>query len=93
MTDFITDYMQRIQIIAGLVSAAYIFKQTKRKREAEKTQSKLVTKLQALVNHILPPSTAIIGYAISLHRLSVSWQVFIGAQMTVSLLTVNSNSS
>ena len=41
-------------------------------------------KLQALVYNILPPTAAIIGYAMGLGKLSVNGQVFIGAQRVVS---------
>ena len=42
-------------------------------------------KLQALVYDILPPATAIIGYAIGLRNLSANWHFFVGAQMTVCM--------
>ena len=43
------------------------------------------TKLQALVYHILPPTTAIIDYAIGLGKLSANEQFFDDAQTAVSL--------
>ena len=42
-------------------------------------------KLQALVYDILPPTTAIIYYAIGLGELSAKGQFFLGAQMAVSM--------
>ena len=42
-------------------------------------------KLQALVYHILPPTAALIGYAMGLEKLSANGQFFAGAQMAVSL--------
>ena len=42
-------------------------------------------KLQALAYGILPPNTAITGYAINLTKLSANGQFFVGAQMAVSL--------
>ena len=41
-------------------------------------------KLQALVDVILPPTTAVIGYALGLERLSANEQFFVEAQMAVS---------
>ena len=41
--------------------------------------------LQALVYDILPPSIAVIDYAIRLEKLSDNKQFFVGAQMGVSL--------
>ena len=43
------------------------------------------SKLQALVYDILSPTSAIIGYAFGLQRLSANRQFFFGAQMAVSL--------
>ena len=43
------------------------------------------TKLQALVYDILPPTTPITDYAIGLKKPSANGQIFLGAQMAVSL--------
>ena len=43
------------------------------------------SKLQALVYDILPPTSAIIVYAIGLEKLSANERYFIGAEMAVSL--------
>ena len=43
------------------------------------------SKLQALVHDILSPTSAIIGYAVGLQKLSAKKQFFFGAQMTASL--------
>ena len=43
-------------------------------------------KLQALVYDILPPTTAIVDYAIGLGKLSANEQFFVGAQTVVILL-------
>ena len=42
-------------------------------------------KFQALVYDILPPTTAVIGYATRLGKLSANTKVFVGAQTAVSL--------
>ena len=41
-------------------------------------------KLQALVDVILPPTTAVIDYALGLERLSANEEFFVEAQMAVS---------
>ena len=43
-------------------------------------------KLQALVNDILPSTTAVFSYAIGSRKLSANEQFFVGAQTVVSLL-------
>ena len=43
-------------------------------------------KLQALVDDILPSTTAVFSYAIGSRKLSANEQVFVGAQTVVSLL-------
>ena len=43
------------------------------------------TKLQALIYDSLPPTTAIIDYAIGLEKLSANGQFFDVAQMAISL--------
>ena len=43
------------------------------------------SELQALVYDILPPTSAIIDYAIGLQQLSANGQLLDGAQMAVSL--------
>ena len=43
------------------------------------------SKLQALVYDILPPTTAIVGYAIGLKKLSANERFFDDAQTAVSL--------
>ena len=45
-----------------------------------------VHKLQALVYHILPSTTAIFSYAIGSRKLSANEEFFVGAQTVVSLL-------
>ena len=42
-------------------------------------------KLQALVQDILPPTTAMTGYATGLGKLSANGQFFVGAQTAVTL--------
>ena len=42
-------------------------------------------KLQALVYDVLPPTSAIIDYAVGLEKLSANGQFFVGIQMAVSL--------
>ena len=43
-------------------------------------------KLQALVYHILPSTTAVVSYAIGSRKLSANEQFFVEAQTVVSLL-------
>ena len=43
-------------------------------------------RLQALVNDILPSTTAVLSYAIGSRKLSANEQFFVGVQTVVSLL-------
>ena len=47
-------------------------------------------KLQALPYNILPPTTALVDYAVGLEKLSANEQFFDDAQMAVSFVTDNS---
>ena len=52
---------------------------------AKQTEVVLAAKLQALVYDILPPSTALLDYAIGLENPSANEQIFVGAQLAVHL--------
>ena len=52
---------------------------------ANQTEVVLAAKLQALVYDILPPSTAIVDYAIGLEKPSANEQIFVGARRAVHL--------
>ena len=56
------------------------------RHESVTLNSKLDTKLQALVYDILPSTTAVFSYAIGSIKLSANEQFFVGAQTVVSLL-------
>ena len=51
----------------------------------------LLSKLQVLVYSVLPPTTAIVDYAIGLGKLSANEQFFDDAQTAVSFVTDNSD--
>ena len=55
---------------------------------ANQTEVVLAAKLQALVYDILPPSTAILDYAIGLEKPSANEQIFVGARRAVRFLLV-----
>ena len=56
-----------------------------RSGRGNQTEVVLAAKLQALVYDILPPSTAILDYAIGLEKLSANQHIFVGSQLAESL--------